>query len=237
MANSAGEILHDAKGASATARKITVADADALDVGPNGTTNPTLQVDTSTASAATGVQVKSAAAAGGVAVSAISSGTNENLTVDAKGSGTITLNGTGTGNIVLGRAATGVSLAVTGALSSSGTAGIGYATGAGGAVTQATNRSTGVTVNKISGTITTNNTSLGAEAAATFTVTNSTVAIGDVVVVAIQSGSNGGNTVAFVSTVAAGSFAITVANNNAAAGTAETGAILINFAVIKAVSA
>jgi hypothetical protein len=112
----------------------------------------------------------------------------------------------------------------------------GYAAN-GGAVTQATNRTTGVTVNAPSGTITTNNASLAGLAAATFTVTNSSVAIGDVIVTSIQSGTNGGNTDAFISTVAAGSFAITVANGNAAAGTAETGAILINFAVIKAVSA
>lgn len=122
-------------------------------------------------------------------------------------------------------------------LSSGATHGIGYATGSGGTVTQATNRTTGVTLNKINGQITTNNASLAAEAAAEFTVTNSTVAIGDVVVVAIQSGTNGGNTGVFVSTVAAGSFKIKVANNNAAAGTAETGAIIINFAVIKAVAA
>lgn len=115
--------------------------------------------------------------------------------------------------------------------------GIGYATGAGGAVTQATNRTTGVTLSKLTGQITTNNASLAAEAAAEFTVTNTTVAIGDVVVVAIQSGTNGGNTDVYVSTVAAGSFKIKVANNNAAGGTAETGAIIINFAVIKAVAA
>lgn len=136
-------------------------------------------------------------------------------------------------------AATGTSLAVTAGLTSSGAtgAGIGYATGAGGAVTQATNRTTGVTLSKLTGTITTNNASLAAESAAEFTVTNTTVAIGDVVVVAQQSGSDGGNTDVFVSTVAAGSFKIKVANNNAAGGAAETGAILINFAVIKAVSA
>jgi hypothetical protein len=114
---------------------------------------------------------------------------------------------------------------------------MGYVGGSGGAVTQATNRTTGVTLNKLNGTITTNNASLAAEAAAEFTVTNDKVEIGDVVVVAIQSGTDGGNTNVFVSTVAAGSFKIKVANNNAAAGTAETGAILINFAVIKAVSA
>ena len=115
--------------------------------------------------------------------------------------------------------------------------GIGYATGAGGAVSQLTDRITGVVLSKLAGQITTHNASLAAEAAAEFTVTNTTVAIGDVVVVAIQSGTNGGNTNVFVSTVAAGSFKIKVANDNAAGGTAETGAIIINFAVIKSVAA
>jgi len=114
--------------------------------------------------------------------------------------------------------------------------GIGYGTGAGSSVTQATNRSTAVTINAPCGLITTNNASLAAEASAAFTVNNSAVELGDVVVVAQRSGSDGGNTAVNVTTVAAGSFAIRVSNNNAAAGTAETGPILINFAVIKAVS-
>lgn len=115
--------------------------------------------------------------------------------------------------------------------------GIGYATGAGGAVTQATNRTTGVTLNKLTGQITTNNASLAAEASARFTVTNSTVAIGDCVIVSQQSGAVGVMTDVWVDSIAAGSFVIVVANNNVAAGTAETGAIIINFAVIKAVAA
>lgn len=102
-----------------------------------------------------------------------------------------------------------------------------------GAVTQATNRTTGVTLNTQCGVITTNTASLAAEAAAEFTVTCAAVlSREDVVHVAIQSGTNGGNTSVFVSTVAAGSFKIKVSNHNAAAGTAETGAILINYAVI-----
>jgi hypothetical protein len=115
--------------------------------------------------------------------------------------------------------------------------GIGYATGAGGAVTQATSRTTGVTLSKLAGTITTHTASLAAEASADFVVTNTTVVAGDVVNVAIQSGSNGGGTIVSVSTTAAGSFTIRVHNGNVAAGTAETGAILINFAVYKAVAA
>lgn len=131
------------------------------------------------------------------------------------------------------------SVAATGGITSTGPTGtgIGYAAGAGGAVTQATNRTTGVTINKLTGTITTNNTSLAAEAAAKFTVTNSTVAIGDCVIVTQQSGAVGVMTDVVVVAVAAGSFDISVMNGNVAAGTAETGAILINFAVIKAVSA
>ena len=140
-------------------------------------------------------------------------------------------------NTMLAGGITNAKLAAAALQSPSPTDGIGYATGAGAAVTQATNRTTGVTCTGLSGAITTNNASLAAETAAEFTVTNTSVAIGDVVVVSQRSGSNGGNTNVYVSTVAAGSFKITVANNNAAAGTAETGAIIINFAVIRAVSA
>lgn len=113
---------------------------------------------------------------------------------------------------------------------------IGYSRG-GGTVTQITNRATGVTINALSGAITTDPTSLAAEASAVFVVTNNTVSIGDVVVCSIRSGSIALNTDVVVSAVAAGSFSITVINNNVAAGTAETGAIIINFLVLKAVSA
>lgn len=132
-------------------------------------------------------------------------------------------------------AATGTSVAVTAGLTSSGAtgAGIGYATGAGGAVTQTTSRSTGVTLNKLSGTITTDTTSLAAGAEAEFTVTNSTVAATDTVIVSLKSGSTGvGTCVPYVSAVAAGSFKITISNQHAS--TAETGACVLNFAVLKA---
>lgn len=83
---------------------ITSTNASALAVGRQGATAPVLKVNANTASVATGIEIIGAAAAGGVAVNAISSGTNENLTVDAKGSGTITLAGTSTGNVVIPRA-------------------------------------------------------------------------------------------------------------------------------------
>lgn len=114
----------------------------------------------------------------------------------------------------------------------------GYASGnaVGSSVTQTTSRATGVTINSVCGSIQTDTTSLAAEASAVFVVTNNKVEIGDVVVLSIRSGKVALNTSVQVDAVAAGSFSIAVINNNVAAGTAETGAIIINFAVIKAVN-
>lgn len=137
-------------------------------------------------------------------------------------------------------AATGTSFLASGLIkTTSASTGVGYATGAGGTATQITNRTTGVTMSPnpcTSGTVTTTTSSLAAEGSADFIVTDSAVAIGDVVVTSIQSGSNSGGTIVSVSTVTNGTFTIRVTNNNVAAGTAETGAIIINFAIIKAVS-
>lgn len=108
-----------------------------------------------------------------------------------------------------------------------------FITGASSAVTQATNRTTGVTLNALAGSITTNNTSLAAEAAAAFVVTNNKVSVGDVVLVSQRSGAVGVMTTVEVIAVANGSFTLSVMNGNVAVGTAETGAIIINFAVIK----
>lgn len=111
--------------------------------------------------------------------------------------------------------------------------GIGYQTGAGLAVTQITNRSTGVTINAITGQITGINTSLAAGADATFVVTNSACAIQDVVILSVQSGPTANTSIFTVSAVAAGSFSIRIKNVSAA--TADTGAPILNFAIIKAV--
>lgn len=131
---------------------------------------------------------------------------------------------------------TSTTVTASGALrTTSATAPLGYSAGAGAAtVTQGTDRSTGVAVTTVTGSITTHNASLAAEAAAEFTVTaTGLITVNDVVVVSIRSGSNGGNTAVIVSTVANDSFKLKVCNNNAAAGTAETGAIIINYAIIK----
>jgi len=105
--------------------------------------------------------------------------------------------------------------------------------GKGTSVTQITSRATGVTVNRLSGQITTDDTSLAAEASAKFTVTNSEVDEGDVIALSFRD-AVALNTDVVVTDTADGSFELTVINGNVASGTAETGAIIINFVVIKA---
>jgi hypothetical protein len=145
--------------------------------------------------------------------------TTGTITIDLPS--TITL----TGNI------TGGNLISTGRITSANaTAGIGYATGAGGTVTQGTSRTTSVTINKMSGAITLFS-AAGTSGYTTFTVTNSTVAATDVIIVNQKSGTD--KYQAFVSAVAAGSFAITFSDIS---GT-TTEQPVFNFAVIKAVAA
>ena len=127
-------------------------------------------------------------------------------------------------------AATGTSLTATGVIASTGTAGVGYATGAGGAVTQGTSRTTGVTLNKTSGAITLFS-AAGSATAATFTVTNSTVAATDVIILNQKSGTDLYDLM--VTAVAAGSFNITFRTT----GGTTTETPVFNFAVIKGVAA
>ena len=113
------------------------------------------------------------------------------------------------------------------------TTSIGYAAGAGGTVTQQTNKTTGVTLNKLCGQITMNGAALAAAAEVTFTVTNSTVAATDVVVVCVQSVGTAGAYFVTVGAVANGSFAITV--GNASTGSLSQ-ALVLNFAVLKGIT-
>jgi hypothetical protein len=127
-------------------------------------------------------------------------------------------------------AATGTSLTATGTIVSTGTAGVGYATGAGGAVTQITSRTTGVTLDKTAGAITLFS-AAGTTTAATFTVTNSTVAATDVIILNQKSGTDLYDLM--VTAVAAGSFNLTFRTT----GGTTTETPVFNFAVIKAVTA
>jgi len=109
-------------------------------------------------------------------------------------------------------------------------AAVGYSTGTGGTVTQSTNKSTGVTLNKRCGQITMNNASLSAAAEVSFTLTNSYIASTDVVYVCIASGATAGAYNVQVDAVGSGSCRISVGNMSSGS---LGEAIVLNFVVIK----
>ena len=106
---------------------------------------------------------------------------------------------------------------------------LGYTTAAQGTVTQATSKSTGVTLNKSAGQITLNNASLAATTTVTFTLTNSFLSANDLVILSIASGGTAGAYNAYVSGLAAGS--VVLALRNVTSG-ALAEAVVVNFAII-----
>lgn len=101
--------------------------------------------------------------------------------------------------------------------------------GLGGAVTQATDKSTGVTLNKMMGQVTMNGASLAGAAEVAHTVTNSLVAPQDVVVACIVSGATAATYTITVDAVGSGSFRVTIGNY----GSTLSEAIVYNFMVFK----
>jgi len=105
-------------------------------------------------------------------------------------------------------------------------AGIGYGAGAGGTVTQATSKSTMVTLHKPCGQITMNDASLAAGATVQFTCSNSLVSANDLVIAA----SNDPATYSVRTAASAGTIYFVVKNET---GSPAAVAVIINFAVIK----
>jgi len=129
--------------------------------------------------------------------------------------------------------ATGTSLNTSGNQTITGTGKQGYATGSGGAVAQLTSKATGVTLDKSNGQITMDAANLLAATTVSFTLTNSTIEAGDIIVINHISGGTLGAYL-FNASTAAGSAVINVSNWTAGA---LAQAVVIRFAVIKVVSA
>ena len=127
------------------------------------------------------------------------------------------------------------SLTVNGLIkSNTASGGIGYATGAGGTITQGTDKAHTVILNTMSGAITMNNAALNAGILVQFTLTNSSIAAADMVLVIHSSAGTSGSYDVQANTVAAGSCVISV--RNVTAGNLSE-AIVLTFAIIKAVTA
>ena len=106
---------------------------------------------------------------------------------------------------------------------------LGYTTDAQGTVTQATSKSTGVTLNKPAGQITTNNAALASVTNVTFTLTNSFISANDVLILNVGAGATAGAYNCWVSSLSAGSATITLRNIS---GGSLSEAVVINFALI-----
>lgn len=121
-----------------------------------------------------------------------------------------------------------------GALIENAPVGIGYGPGAGGTVTQATSKSTEVTLNKPCGQITMNNASLAAGATVAFLVNNSCVGANDTITLSFKENRviySAYNTWPLIKTLyGAGGFYIYLKNIS---NSAQTDVVEISFAVIK----
>lgn len=120
-----------------------------------------------------------------------------------------------------------------GPIKTTSSSGIGYATGAGAAVTQTTNRTTAVTINNICGQITTVSATASAGAFVTFTVNNTAVQATDTVIANLAGGGLTGKYILTVTDVTTNSFKIQTYTPAAVIGSE---ALVINFSVIKSVN-
>jgi len=110
---------------------------------------------------------------------------------------------------------------------------LGYTAAAQGTVTQLTDKSTAVTLNRSAGRITMNNASLATATNATFTLNNSLISANDTVVLTISGGqATLGSYNVFANALAAGSVSISL--RNISGGTLSE-AIVVNFALIHCV--
>jgi hypothetical protein len=109
---------------------------------------------------------------------------------------------------------------------------LGYSTGAGGTVTQLTNKSTAVTLNRPTGAITMNGATLNANTTVSFTLTNSTISATDIIV--LQHTSTGSSASYNLNAFPGAGSAVISVRNVTAGNLGE--AIVIRFAVIESVS-
>jgi hypothetical protein len=113
---------------------------------------------------------------------------------------------------------------------------LGYAAAAQGTVTQLTDKSTAVTLNKSAGRITMNNAALAGGAVALFTLNNSLISANDTIIVCVSStttGSTAGAYTTYVSNMTTGSCVIALRNLSA---TSYSEAVIINYSVIHGAS-
>jgi len=110
---------------------------------------------------------------------------------------------------------------------------IGYSAAAQGTVTQLTDKTTAVTLNKSAGRITLNNAALAGNTAVSFTLNNSLLSANDTVIVCISGGATTGAYTSYVTSLTTGSAILTLRNLT---GTSYSEAVILNYAIIHGAS-
>jgi len=108
----------------------------------------------------------------------------------------------------------------------------GYTAAAQGTVTQATDKSTAVTLNKAAGRITMNGAALAGNTAVSFTLNNSLISSNDVLVVNVSAGGTAGAYTTYISSMTTGSAVVTLRNMT---GGSLSEAVVLNYAIIHCV--
>jgi len=175
-----------------------------------GTNSPAVKLDVSQSQAAqTAVRVNNTNTSGAASSSYIATqgGVSVDLTAEQnaqaevgtssahpliiKSNNTEQMRVTSAGNVGIGTPTPAAKLQVVGGIvSTDPSAGVGYATGAGGTVTQITSRTTPVTINKICGSITLVSAAPVLNTWVSFTVNNTTIGLTDTIALSYSGGSN-----------------------------------------------
>jgi len=109
---------------------------------------------------------------------------------------------------------------------------LGYTSAARGAVTQATDKSTAVTLNRSAGTITMNAAALGGTTSVTFTLNNNKISANDAVILSIVGGTaTAGSYTLWVTGLTAGAATITLRNIT---GGSLSEAVVFNYVIVHA---
>lgn len=109
---------------------------------------------------------------------------------------------------------------------------LGYTAAAQGTVTQATDKSTAVTLNKSAGRITMNGAALAGNTAVSFTLNNSLISSNDVLVVNVSAGGTAGAYTTYISSMTTGSAVVTLRNLT---GGSLSEAVVLNYALVHCV--